>query len=180
MIRLITGGQRSGKSMFAEKLFADFSDVVYFATAEKREDDYEMQARIQKHIAHRNQKWRTVECYKSFDTYISTEKHYLLDCITNSVSRFLFEYTGEKSNITDDDFKAVFAAIQKTFSTLLTVVRDKDLDLLMVTNEVGSATIPMHKITRMFVDLQGMTNSFLAAHCDEVYWCVSGIPVRVK
>lgn len=38
----------------------------------------------------------------------------------------------------------------------------------------------MHKISRMFVDLQGMTNSFLAAHCDEVYWCVSGIPVRVK
>ena len=37
MIVLITGGQRSGKSSFAEKLLAGIDDVVYFATAEKRD-----------------------------------------------------------------------------------------------------------------------------------------------
>ena len=180
MIVLITGGQRSGKSSFAEKLLAGIDDVVYFATAEKREDDCEMNKRIQKHVARRNKNWQTIECYKNFSEHIASHKNYMLDCVTNSVSRFMFEYTCTLEHITDADFAKVLAAIQNDFSDLIKTVRNKDARLLLVTNEVGSATIPINKVARMFVDLQGMTNSFLAAQCDEVYLCVSGIPVKIK
>ena len=69
---------------------------------------------------------------------------------------------------------------QNDFSDLIKTVRNKNARLLLVTNEVGSATIPINKVARMFVDLQGMTNSFLATQSDEVYLCVSGIPVKIK
>lgn len=54
MITLITGGSRSGKSAYAEKLLDGIDDVVYIATAEIYDD--EMQERVKKHIKRRNPK----------------------------------------------------------------------------------------------------------------------------
>lgn len=180
MVVLITGGQRSGKSLFAETLLANKIDVVYFATAENQKTDSEMQDRIKKHQARRNPEWRTVECYKNFAQHLGSEKYYLLDCVTNSVSRFMFEFTGHKEKILQTDFDKTLNSIKKTFSDLVKAVKEKNLNLILVTNEVGSAITPMNSLGRMFVDLQGMTNAFIASLCDEVYFCVSGIPLKVK
>lgn len=180
MIVLITGGQRSGKSSFAEKILQDFNDVVYFATAENCAKDGEMNARIKTHQERRNKNWRTVETYKNFAKYLGQENNYLLDCVTNTVSRFMFEFTEGREKINEKDFNKIFTAIKKTFTELFEAVNKQNLKLYLVTNEVGSATIPMNSIARAFVDLQGLTNSFLASLADEVYFCVSGIPIKIK
>lgn len=89
MIIYITGGQRSGKSTFAEQLLADKTDVCYIATA--RVDDPEMADRVRKHQARRPASWRTFEGDLDLVSALGEETYYLLDCLGNLVSDFLFD-----------------------------------------------------------------------------------------
>jgi adenosylcobinamide kinase/adenosylcobinamide-phosphate guanylyltransferase len=62
---LVTGGARSGKSTFAERLAAQLAEplggrVTYLATSET--NDVEMAARVAAHRAARPAAWTTVEC----------------------------------------------------------------------------------------------------------------------
>ncbi|PIE98316.1 MAG: bifunctional adenosylcobinamide kinase/adenosylcobinamide-phosphate guanylyltransferase [Treponema sp.] len=178
MITLITGGERSGKSKFAETLLSNENDVVYIATAENT--DAEMDSRITQHKKRRNPNWRTYENYKNFSGSFGNEKYYLLDCITNSISRLLFEVTGTKTKITNEDIERTFVFAQEHFSELLTEIKKRNANLIAVTNEVGSSIIPMHPVSRAFVDLQGMVNAWFAEQADCVYLCVAGIPLKIK
>ncbi|MBQ7613333.1 MAG: bifunctional adenosylcobinamide kinase/adenosylcobinamide-phosphate guanylyltransferase [Spirochaetaceae bacterium] len=180
MLVLITGGQRSGKSRLAEKLLAEHNAVVYFATAEYNDSDTEMSERIKKHQSRRNPAWRTVECYKQFYQFIEQDRSYLLDCVTNSVSRLLFDYTHDKECLHSGELEILLSQIKKEYSLLIETAKAKNANIYFVTNEVGSAVIPMHPISRAFVDLQGMINAFIAENCDAVYLCVSGIPIKIK
>ena len=67
-ITLITGGARSGKSAFAEKLLTNKDSVVYLATCEA--SDEEMKDRIAKHKSRRNPAWTTAEAYKDLDAVL--------------------------------------------------------------------------------------------------------------
>ena len=61
-ITLVTGGARSGKSSFAEKLAEEAGLTLgYIATA--RADDAEMADRIAKHQKRRDARWQTFEDY---------------------------------------------------------------------------------------------------------------------
>lgn len=64
-ITLVTGGSRSGKSGFAEKIFEETDDVLYIATAIVT--DVEMENRIKKHIDSRNARWTTYEGFLDLD-----------------------------------------------------------------------------------------------------------------
>lgn len=55
----VTGGARSGKSSYAERLAARAETVTYLATAQALDD--EMRARIGRHRRERPAHWRTVE-----------------------------------------------------------------------------------------------------------------------
>ena len=178
MITLITGGSRSGKSAYAEKLLDGINDVVYIATAEIYDD--EMQERVKKHIKRRNPKWRTYEGFLNLEKAVNGEKHYLLDCITNLISRILFQITGEKEKPCEED-------IQKTIDVSLTQIKNLILEikkingsLILVTNEVGSSIVPMHTVSRAFSDIQGIVNAKIAELADEVVLCVCGLPIKIK
>ena len=57
---LITGGSRSGKSSYAEKLALELSEnPVYLATA--RIWDEEFRERVQRHQARRGPQWTNIE-----------------------------------------------------------------------------------------------------------------------
>jgi len=60
------------------------------------------------------------------------------------------------------------------------MIIERDLDLVMVTNEVGMSLVPEHHISRVFRDIQGRINQRLAMRADEVYLVCAGIPVRIK
>lgn len=178
MITLITGGSRSGKSAYAEKLLDGIDNVVYIATAEIYDD--EMQEKVKKHVARRNPKWRTYEGFLNLENSVKEEKHYLLDCVTNLISRVLFQITGKKERPSEED-------IQKTIDTALSQIKNLILEikkingsLILVTNEVGSSIVPMHPVSRAFSDIQGIVNSKIAELADEVVLCVCGLPIKIK
>ena len=165
MLILITGGARSGKSRFAEKLAAAFENVVYIATAQAFDD--EMRDRIEKHRERRPSTWKTIE--SPFDAHREIEKlHadcFLFDCLTVYLSNFLLRNEGSA----DEYFDRLLDAARKFKGTAI-----------FVTNEVGSGIVPMNELARKFRDLQGLTNQKFAATADEVYICACGLPLRLK
>jgi len=55
-----------------------------------------------------------------------------------------------------------------------------DIDLIVVSNELGMGVHPENEVARKFADLQGWMNQFIARQADEVYLMVSGIAVKLK
>lgn len=53
-------------------------------------------------------------------------------------------------------------------------------DVILVSNEVGMGIVPAYPAGRAFRDLHGRLNQHAAAHCDEVYFLVAGLPLSVK
>lgn len=63
---------------------------------------------------------------------------------------------------------------------LINRVREKDYNLILVTNEVGYSIVPEHHVARVFRDIQGRVNQKIASLSDEVYLVCCGIPVKIK
>ncbi len=178
MITLVTGGTRSGKSEYAESLLDGADDTVYIATAEVSDD--EMRERVRVHSARRNPRWRTVEAYRSLHKAVGIEKNYMLDCVTNLISRILFEKTGAKETVDADDIRDTVGTAVSEIEGLIFGIKKAGGNLVMVTNEVGSSIVPMNKIARAFVDIQGLVNRKLAARADCVVLTVCGLPLKIK
>ncbi|MGL4328206.1 MAG: bifunctional adenosylcobinamide kinase/adenosylcobinamide-phosphate guanylyltransferase, partial [Tannerellaceae bacterium] len=80
-IIFVTGGQRSGKSRYAQSLAESMSDKpVYLATARRWDEDFEN--RIRRHQADRGEQWETIEKDKEISSLDLSGKTVLLDCIT--------------------------------------------------------------------------------------------------
>ncbi|HHX60166.1 MAG TPA: bifunctional adenosylcobinamide kinase/adenosylcobinamide-phosphate guanylyltransferase [Epulopiscium sp.] len=184
-IILITGGSRSGKSSYAEKLYSHTNEVLYIATAIVT--DKEMQDRINLHKQSRNQNWETAEQYKGLDQIVAntSKKNILLDCVTVMVTNLMFdqETNEEKVNIQDLSLAALEVLEQniiKEFRKLTKEVRARDKNIILVTNEVGYGLVPDYKLGRIFRDIAGRVNQQLALLSDEVYLVSCGLPLKLK
>ena len=176
MITLITGGARSGKSAYAESRAGEHENVLYIATA-RADGDEEMIRRIEAHKKRRPASWRTVERDYDLAETIHEEDAALLDCVTVMLSNYLWNYSVEGEEVDEEKIEGL---LMEELSDLIAAARRKDCDLFIVTNEVGSGIVPMHPVSRAFRDMQGRINQRLAQAADEVYACISGIPVKIK
>ena len=52
--------------------------------------------------------------------------------------------------------------------------------VIVVSNEVGLGVVPTFKAGRVFRDLAGLANQFIAREADEVYVMWAGIPQKIK
>ncbi|CAC9925358.1 adenosylcobalamin biosynthesis protein CobU [Aedoeadaptatus nemausensis] len=175
-MKLITGGARSGKSTFAESLMEDYSEVCYIATA-RPSDDEEMKERIAKHRSRRPDHWHTLEGDRNLASNLPAADAVLLDCVTVLLSNYLFD-SGEE--LTEGSIQKVEDEVKEELMLLSDFCEKENIELVFVTNEVGSGIVPMHPLSRAFRDIQGRVNQFLASRAEEVYLVVSGIPVRIK
>lgn len=180
---LVTGGSRSGKSRFAETLAKQRdSDVLYIATSIPFDD--EMKMRVQKHREQRPCSWSLLEAYKDFDVLLSDayngKKVFLLDCITLMVSNIILEKEYDWDNLSNESTEEVENCVSIEIEKLLCSIEKLQGDFIAVTNEVGMGIVPENKLSRIFRDIAGRANQMLAQKADEVYLCVSGIPVRIK
>ncbi|MCM1490653.1 MAG: bifunctional adenosylcobinamide kinase/adenosylcobinamide-phosphate guanylyltransferase [Muribaculum sp.] len=168
MITLVTGGQRSGKSAFAEKLTLErCAKPVYIATA--RVWDEEMRKRVKIHQQRRGEEWTNIEeCLKVGDIEIPDESTVLLDCLTLLSTNWFFEC--------EENSEEALIQIKTQLSDLL----KKNANFVLVTNEIGLGGISENALQRKFTDLQGCVNQFVASLADEVYLIISGIPVKIK
>jgi adenosylcobinamide kinase/adenosylcobinamide-phosphate guanylyltransferase len=182
VLTLVTGGARSGKSVFAERLAAQGrAPVLYLATATIGDD--EMRARVERHRHRRPAAWRTLEAPVGVGPAVARLGPgigtVLLEDLGLLVSNLLFRVTGgdEPSARTDEELDA---AVAGELADLHHARAAGGWDLIVVTNEVGLGIVPATPVGRVFRDALGRANQLLAAPADAVYLLVAGQPLRVK
>jgi adenosylcobinamide kinase/adenosylcobinamide-phosphate guanylyltransferase len=176
---LVSGGARSGKSSFAERLLADAPEVTYVATAGAWDD--EMRARIEEHRRRRPSQWRTVEATTQIAAALESVRSevVLLEDLGILVSNHLLALTGV-AEPTLETAQQLDAAIAGEITALLALQQMSGFELVVVTNEVGLGIVPATPLGRVFRDALGRANQAVAARADEVYLLVAGIPLRLK
>ena len=178
MITLVTGGARSGKSTFAESLYKDKKDVVYIATSKVY--DREMEERVKLHRESRPADWRTFEGNYNLTDAVNKESNYLLDCITLLTTNIMFDILKEEEYIDFNLQQIIEDTVLREIKSLVASVRMKNLNLVIVTNEVGDSIVPENHLSRVFRDMQGRINQKIASISDQVYLVCCGIPVKIK
>lgn len=167
-VHLITGGERSGKSTYAERLALEASDhPVYLATA--RIWDEEFRQRVDLHQQRRGACWENIEEEKHPSRHDLSGRTVLLDCVTLWATNFFFDLDA----LVDD----ALTALKQEFDALL---EQHDLNLIIVTNEIGMGGVSPDATQRRFTSLQGWFNQYIAERADRVTLMVSGIPLQVK
>ncbi|WP_421919362.1 bifunctional adenosylcobinamide kinase/adenosylcobinamide-phosphate guanylyltransferase [Marinifilum sp.] len=167
MIHLITGGQKSGKSEYAESLILNKTNQpVYMATSRIWDDNH--RKRIEAHKARRGSQWLNIEEEKFLSNHDVNGKIVLLDCITLWLNNFFFD-NGEDDNKTIEQAKE---ELDKIFA--------KDCDWIIVSNELGLGGHPENQMAMRFNDIQGAINQYIAAKADIVTMLISGIPLEIK
>ena len=166
-IILITGGARSGKSSYAEKLALSLSpNPVYMATA--RVWDEEFRQRVIRHQEARGPEWTNLEEEKELSRHDVSGRVVLIDCVTLWCTNFFFDLQGH----VDSSLKAV----KEEFNRFTA----QDATFIFVTNEIGLGGTSENELQRKFTDLQGWMNQYIAAQADEVITMVCGIPLQIK
>lgn len=185
---LVLGGARSGKSAYAEELagrLAGGRPVVYLATATASDD--EMRERIARHRAARPQAWATIEAptdpagaLRGAAEAWSGAGTVLLDCITLLVSNVLLQ--GECGEFDEATFEAESAErrVMATIEALLAIHREGTASLVLVSNEVGMGLVPPYPLGRVYRDVLGRVNAWLAREADTVLLMVAGLPIELK
>ena len=167
---LITGGQRSGKSSYAEEMALSLSDYpVYMATA--RVWDEEFLERVKRHQERRGPQWTNIEEPIYLSEHDLSGRVVVVDCITLWLSNFFFL---QREN--DIDIDLALADAKAEFDRLTA----QDATFIFVTNEIGSGGVSENAVQRRFTDLQGWMNQYVAQHADEVVLMVSGIAMKIK
>ncbi|WP_026486927.1 bifunctional adenosylcobinamide kinase/adenosylcobinamide-phosphate guanylyltransferase [Caldanaerobius polysaccharolyticus] len=177
---MITGGARSGKSTFAEKLAAKASSVLYVATSIPFDD--EMKDRVKKHRERRPAHWNTYEGYKGLKKVIAEadKEVVLLDCMTVMIANLLMDEGGDWDKIPLSSVDEIERGIEQEVVGIVEGARDSKAMVIVVSNEVGMGLVPEYRLGRVFRDIAGRMNQLVAADADEVYLMVSGIPVKIK
>ncbi|MEX0983177.1 MAG: bifunctional adenosylcobinamide kinase/adenosylcobinamide-phosphate guanylyltransferase [Bacteroidales bacterium] len=166
-ITLITGGQRSGKSSFAQKIAEEKSgNPIYLATARIWDNDFKN--RIERHKADRGDCWQTIEEDKHISKHNLSNKTVLMDCVTLWLNNFFYDnnYDVEKS----------LEKAKSEWDKFIT----QNFNLIVVTNELGMGVHAENETSRKFADLQGWVNQYIAARANIVYLMVSGISIKIK
>lgn len=167
-VHLITGGERSGKSAYAETCaLGESPRPVYLATA--RIWDEEFRERVRRHQARRDECWENIEEEKYLSRHNFSGRTVLIDCVTLWATNFFFDL--------DSDVDRTLEALK---SELDLVLAQQDVHFIIVTNEIGLGGVSADPIQRRFTSLQGWFNQYIASRADAVTLMVSGIPVKIK
>lgn len=177
---LITGGQRSGKSEYAERLALQMSDTpVYLATSRIWDDEF--RERVRRHQSRRGPQWTNMEEEKWLSKCPVEGRVAVVDCLTLWCTNFLTDaMSGDCDHSTAAERRAttdsVLAEMKEEFKRLTA----QNATFIVVTNEVGSGGVSANALQRQFTDVQGWMNQFVASLADEVILMVSGIACKIK
>lgn len=176
-IILVTGGARSGKSVFAEQLAESYGQrVAYIATAEIW--DREMAERVEIHRDRRPEQWLTFEAPLQAQAVIAEAaascEVILFDCLTVYTSNCLLAVPE------DAGAHRRSQSVLSSIDMLVQAAQGCQGTVIFVTNEVGDGIVPENKLAREFRDLAGWVNQRVAKAADEVFLVVCGLPVEIK
>jgi adenosylcobinamide kinase/adenosylcobinamide-phosphate guanylyltransferase len=63
---------------------------------------------------------------------------------------------------------------------LVTQIKKSSCHLIIVSNELGLGIVPANTLSRIYRDLVGRANQFLALEADQVILTWAGIPIQIK
>jgi adenosylcobinamide kinase/adenosylcobinamide-phosphate guanylyltransferase len=145
MIYYITGGERSGKSRFAQQLALELTDSpVYIATSRIWDNDFG--ERVQRHKNERDERWNNVEEEKQLSKIHLTDKVAVVDCVT----LWLTNYFVDTKNNVEESLKQAKTEFDK--------LSQLETTLIIISNEIGMGVHADTEVGRKFVELQGWMN----------------------
>jgi adenosylcobinamide kinase/adenosylcobinamide-phosphate guanylyltransferase len=160
------GGQKSGKSILAEKKTLELAKQTdkkpyYIATYDNSYDDFEMQKRIARHQKDRGNKFINREIPKEVHEILKPNETYIIDCVT----MWILNHIDWQEDKLIEELHKILAF---------------DADMVFVLNDINTGVLPHDQESRKFVDLSGIVGRHLAEQCDEVYRVEYGIETRIK
>jgi len=164
MKTLFLGGIKSGKSKEAENYTKKHAKKkpYYLATTELLDEG--MRQRIKKHKKQRKNSFITIEESLKLNKAISTcQDIVLVECMGMWINNMLFHELGYKE-------------MKKEVKKLL----KQKQNIVFVMNDVGAGIIPDNKLSREFADINGKISQLIAKNCDEVFYTVAGIRLKIK
>jgi len=167
MIYYISGGERSGKSSYAQKLAESLSETpIYLATSRIWDEDFKQ--RVDRHISDRDERWTTVEEEKWLSKVISEKQTVVIDCVTLWLTNFFVD--------TKYDIEKALEIAQEEINKLVEI----DANIIIISNEIGMGLHANSESGRKFTQLQGWTNQHIAKLADKATFIVSGLPLTLK
>ncbi|HAQ07456.1 MAG TPA: cobinamide kinase [Bacillus bacterium] len=182
-IIFISGGVRSGKSSFAEKLAAQYAGQVpgrlhYLAAGQP--SDREMQERITRHQNDRSASgldwstWEQPRYLSRLSHLFSSDDVILLDCLTTLLNNHFFN---EEEKGSDPDF---LRTIQRTISHDIDVLAQNCRALIVVSNEVLSEPLADNELVFTYARVLGQLHQSIVKKSRSAYLVEAGIPVLMK
>ena len=176
VIAFISGGVRSGKSTFAERMALSFflkeerKHLYYIATAESA-GDREMEGRIKRHRDGREKAWTTIEEPVRIDQAIRRIESgavVLIDCLTVWTSNVLFS-EGKDS-----------ATLAERMEGLLQEAEQKNLVLILVSNDLNEEAPIRDPFIQGYVRSLETVHRIAVAYADSAIQVIAGQPVYWK
>lgn len=170
-IVLVTGGARSGKSSFAlEEALRHSGKRVFIATALALDD--EMKDRIRKHQAERGEDFATIEepldLTSRLDSLGEDVEVVVVDCLPVWLGNLFHKWGNNEEGV------------KRQIERFCEVLPATNIQLILVTNEVGFGIVPENELARHYRDMLGFLNHKIAEQADKVYCCICGIPLCIK
>jgi len=178
----ISGGVRSGKSSFAERIAIEIArekdgQLIYLATGVT--SDSEMKERIETHQRDRKMgpyKWKTIERsvqIAGIADVINNQDIILLDCVTTLLNNELF-FT---ERTWDEPF---LKTVKEDIITGIISIKNRAGTMIVVSNEVLNESLQGKDIVFEYGRLLGQIHQELIKVADQAYLVEAGIPIVMK
>ncbi|MCT4698917.1 bifunctional adenosylcobinamide kinase/adenosylcobinamide-phosphate guanylyltransferase [Tenacibaculum haliotis] len=167
MMYYISGGERSGKSSYAQKLAESLSETPFYL-ATSRIWDADFKKRVDRHVSDRDERWTTIEEEKNISTVIDKNTTVVVDCVTLWLTNFYVD--------TKNDVQQSLKLAKEEIDKLLKI----DATIIIISNEIGMGLHADTEIGRKFTELQGWVNQYIAKKANKATFMVSGLPLTLK
>jgi len=162
MKALFIGANKSGKSRIALEYTLQFATKKPYFIATGIPTDEEMKNKIEIHKKDRQDRFITIEePIELYKVIKPIETYKLIDCLSFWVSNMLL-------NNKEDEILTEAEKISQIEN------------LIFVINEVGAGVIPANELARKFAHYNGLVSQIIAKNCNEVYFCIAGLSLKVK
>lgn len=168
-VTLVLGGARSGKSRYAESLLRSHQNLTYVAPGPAPDgSDPEWAERIALHRARRPAQWTTIETNELAAVIRAADQPVLVDCLSTWMTHLIDDIDAWQ------DRERASSHVENETVRLLEALGTATVDVVLVTNEVGSSVVPGTPSGRMFRDDLGRLNAAVSAASDHVALIVAG------
>ena len=163
-IYLISGGRKSGKSKFAEKLAKSFNEVTYVALSNQNFNDKDWQDRIEQHKLRRPDNWKTIETDEIINVLQKQKEVLLIDSLGGFVLK------GLSMNVN--------GWIEYKKDLIENLLNYKNT-LIIVAEQVGWGLVSEYKVGNLFVDRLGEIMNAITNIADKNWITINGKALRL-